>query len=198
MFEYIKGSLVNICEGYIVIDVNGIGYKIYTAVNDPKLNSSLNKDVIIYTYLYVKEDIFDLYGFIDKENISAFKMLISVSGVGPKAALSVLSSVNASEFAVAVACSDIKTLTKAQGIGKKTAQRIILELKDKISKEDYDENILNSPVSSDKDNVAQEALNALIVLGYSSNEASRAVKKVYTDGNSIEDLIKKALKQLSE
>ena len=154
---------------------------------------------MIYTYLYVREDIISLYGFFTQEELNMFELLISVSGVGPKVAISLLSSVTPSKFSLAVITDDIKTLTKAPGIGKKTAQRIILELKDKIKKEQLadvngaeEENI---PTGSENSRIP-EAISALMVLGYTPLEASKAVSAVYSDDMDLESIIKNALKGL--
>jgi Holliday junction DNA helicase RuvA len=135
MFAYIKGKLDYKHNEYIVVEANGVGYKINTALSTIEKIGSLGDEVKVYTHLYLREDIINLYGFGSQEELGMFELLISVSGVGPKAALSVISSVPTSKFGLAVITDDVKTLTRAQGIGNKMAQRIILELKDKIKKE---------------------------------------------------------------
>ena len=191
MFSYIKGTLEYIGKDFVVVDVNGVGYKISTAI--PTITGiNLKEQVKMYTYLYVREDIMSLYGFMKPEELDMFELLISVSGVGPKAAISMLCSVSPSKFALSLVTNDIKTLTTAQGIGSKMAQRIILELKDKIKSEQLvDENV--EVVLSD--NKLSEAINALIALGYSYNEASKAVKAI-DQGYDVENIIKMALKSL--
>jgi len=199
MFAYIKGKIAYKRNEYIVVEANGIGYKIFTSLSTIQSVGAVGEEVMIYTYLYVREDIISLYGFFTQEELNMFELLISVSGVGPKVAISLLSSVTPSKFSLAVITDDIKTLTKAPGIGKKTAQRIILELKDKIKKEQLadvngaeEENI---PTGSENSRIP-EAISALMVLGYTPLEASKAVSAVYSDDMDLESIIKNALKGL--
>lgn len=191
MYYYIKGTLVQKNDNYIVVDANGVGYMIYTSLNSMQNTGEVGKKITIYTYLHVREDVMDLFGFTTIEEKNMFMHLISVSGVGPKAALSILSVTTPAKFALAVITNDVKTITKASGVGPKMAQRVILELKDKmktdeleIDLEDESDNILSDNRS--------EAISALVVLGYSSNDAQKAVKGI--DGTlSVEEIIKKAL-----
>lgn len=200
MFAYIKGKLAYKHNEYIIVEASGIGYRIYTALSTIQAVGSTGDEVQIYTHLYVREDIMSLYGFCTQEELGMFELLISVSGVGPKAAVSVISSVSPSKFGLAVITDDTKTFTKAQGIGSKIAQRIILELKDKIKKEQL--TAINNasedklPVNNENSRV-QEAISALMVLGYTPLEASKAVSAVYTDGMDLEAIIKGALKGLA-
>lgn len=190
MFSYIKGTLEYIGKDFAVIDVNGVGYKIYTAVSN--LNEIKVKDVVkMYTYLHVREDILAIYGFVTSGELEMFELLLSVSGVGPKAALSLVSAISPSKFALSLITNDSKALTCAQGIGIKVAQRIILELKDKVKTEITEEEE-KQVTSKDKHS---EAINALIVLGYSYNEASKAVKNI-DDAQDVETMIKIGLKNL--
>lgn len=195
MIAYIKGKVEYIADNYIIVDVNGIGYKINTSVSTIEKIPSIGCEIKVHTYLHIREDMMDLYGFLDKEELSVFEKLISVSGVGPKVSISVLSSITPSGFALAIANSDIKVLTRAPGIGNKTAQRIILELKDKINTED-----LLSLEDVDKPsyhiNCFSEAVNALVSLGYSSAEASRAVKSIDDKNMTVEEIVKTALKNM--
>lgn len=181
------------------MEANGIGYKIYTALSTIESIGSAGDEVKVFTYLYVREDIMNLYGFRSQEELGMFELLISVSGVGPKAAVSVLSAVSPSKFGLAVITDDTKTLTKAQGIGSKMAQRIILELKDKIKKEQLaPANDTAMEIGPDSSNSrATEAISALMVLGYTPLEASKAVSAVYSDGLDLESIIKGALKGLA-
>ncbi len=195
MYAYLKGTLEHIDENYIVIDVNGVGYKVYVAASIFDKLPMMHNLVKVFTYLHVKEDIMDLYGFIDREQQSMFELLISVSGVGPKAALAVLSTNSVTDFALAVVSSDEKTITKAPGIGKKIAQRIILELKDKIKSEEL-VGVNNSEMFDTIPNHSSEAVNALVVLGYSTGEAARAVQAVQKEGLVLEDIITLALKYM--
>lgn len=199
MFAYISGKVNYKSKDYIVVDVSGIGYKVHTSMNS--LGKLSNDDEVkMFTYVHIREDIMDIYGFLTKEELGIFELLISVSGVGPKAALSVLSVTDPSKFSLAVINSDIKVLTSAQGIGKKIAQRIILELKDKISKEQLEyiktikENDLDIALS--QKTAANEAISALMVLGYSPAEANKSVANIYNENLNVENLIKAALKQL--
>ena len=177
MYYYIKGTLVQKNDNYIVVDANGVGYMIYTSLNSMQNAGEVGKKITIYTYLHVREDVMDLFGFTTIEEKNMFMQLISVSGVGPKAALSILSVTTPAKFAVAVITNDVKTITKASGVGPKMDE---LE----IDLEDESDDILSDNRS--------EAISALVVLGYSSNDAQKAVKGI--DGTlSVEEIIKKAL-----
>lgn len=191
MYYYIRGKYITKGENYAVVDNGGIGYKIFTALSvlerlDP------GSETTLYTHLYVREDAMDLYGFPTTEELSMFLNLLSVSGVGPKAALSILSVATPEKFALAVITNDVKTITKAAGVGPKLAQRVILELKDKLKTVDA----VSSADISDEDftDERSEAASALIVLGYSQAEASKAVS--LSEGGSVEELVKNALKKL--
>jgi len=199
MFAYVKGKITYKRNEYVVVEANGIGYKIFTSLSTIQSVGAVGEEVMMYTHLYVREDIISLYGFSTQEELSMFELLISVSGVGPKVAVSLLSSVTPSTFSLAVITDDIKTLTKAPGIGKKMAQRIVLELKDKIRKEQLvaadgaeEEGVLTGSENSR----IPEAISALMVLGYTPLEASRAVSAVYSDDMDLESIIKNALKGL--
>lgn len=193
MIAYIKGIVDSFGEDYIVLDNNGIGYLISMPVSDIEKLRKQNGIVKINTYHYVREDMIGLYGFLSSEALSMFKMLLNVSGVGPKAALSMLSTIAPSNLILAIITGDDKTLSSAQGIGKKLAQRIILELKDKFK--DY--NFMQDS-SEDKgvEDDSMEAMAALIALGYTRQEAAAAIKKVDDGNSSLEDIVKKALKVL--
>ncbi len=196
MFYYISGSLALKGDGFAVIDANGVGFKLLTSVYSLEKLSSLGSEVKMYTYMYLREDICDLYGFESEEELNMFMLLISVSGIGPKAALSILSTLPPSGVAIAIASGDTKAITRAQGVGPKVAQRIMLELRDKIKNDDlvaatqdYKE---DASVSFGATN---EAVEALCVLGYSSLEAKKALSGI--DMNmDLELIIKEALKKL--
>ncbi|MGN0106844.1 MAG: Holliday junction branch migration protein RuvA [Hominilimicola sp.] len=194
MYYYIKGTLVQKGDNFIVVDVNGVGYMIYTSLTSLADAGETGKNITMYTYLHVREDVMDLFGFTTIEEKNMFMNLISVSGVGPKAALAILSVTTPAKFAVAVVTNDVKTITKASGVGPKMAQRVILELKDKLKTEeleiDTDEDIGEIP--SDNKN---EAISALIVLGYSPSDAQKAVKEIDPE-LGVEEMIKKALSSL--
>lgn len=191
MYYYIKGTLVQKSDNYIVVDANGVGYMIYTSQNSMENAGEVGKKITIYTYLHVREDVMDLFGFTTIEEKNMFMQLISVSGVGPKAALSILSVTTPAKFAVAVITNDVKTITKASGVGPKMAQRVILELKDKMKTDELEIDLEDESDDILSDN-RSEAISALVVLGYSSNDAQKAVKGI--DGTlSVEEIIKKAL-----
>ncbi len=201
MFAYIKGTLEARSNDSIIVEAGGIGYRIFTALSTINSVGQLSSTVKIYTHYYVREDIAALYGFHTQEELGMFDMLISVSGVGPKAAISMISTLSPSRFALAVVAQDAKSLSKAPGIGPKMAQRIILELKDKISKEQLTAGIQQEegPVLQEgAQSSAAEAVSALMVLGYSSFEASGAVNKAYREGMGVEELIMLSLKSLSK
>lgn len=203
MFYYVEGKVALIEQSLCVIDCAGVGYACHTSQNTIS-QVKMGETARLYTYLYVREDIFDLYGFADAEELNCFKMLIGVSGVGPKAALAILSVASPSRLALSIITGEEKLLTQAPGIGKKIAQRIVLELRDKMSKEQL-ENGKGSAVSlelpatgSAEVNHTQEAIAALMVLGYAQSEALQAMKGLdlseYPDAESI---IRVCLKRLA-
>ena len=193
MYYYIKGELVLKQDNFAVVDNSGVGYKIYTS--GLSLDGiSVGDDVTFYTYLYVREDIFDIYGFTKNDELTMFLHLLSVSGVGPKAALAILSTLTPNQLVLAVMTNDAKALTKANGVGSKMAQRVILELSGKLKNSEIlpDESI---PENVTLDTSAVEAVSALTVLGYSQAEAKRAVSKV-DPTLGVEEIVRKALAHL--
>lgn len=198
MYAYIKGKLAYKHNEYIILEANGVGYKVNTALSTIDCIGAVGDTVQVFTHLYVREDIMSLFGFGTQEELGMFELLISVSGVGPKAAVSVISSVSPSKFGLAVITDDVKTLTRAQGIGNKIAQRIILELKDKIKKEQLvaTNNKEESAFVDNGNTKVSEAISALMVLGYTPLEASKAVAAVHTEDMDLESIIKSALKSL--
>jgi len=198
LFEYISGVLEYTGLDFVVVDVAGIGFKLNTS---PRVASSAGlkgSKVKLYTYLNVKEDELSLFGFGSKEELSAFEMLITVSGVGPKVAQAVLDTLTPSEFCLAVATGDFKAISRSKGVGSKLAQRIVLELKDKVAK-DYkaiDKADDFEPVNVPAGYVLNDAASALMVLGYSPKEAADAVRKVYKDGLTLEETVRLALRQV--
>lgn len=198
MFAYIKGILEVKTKGYIVIDVNGIGYKIFMSETAISRLSDIGEVVKVHTYLKVKEDEMSLYGFNTNEELRMFELLLSVSGVGAKTAISILSNIEPSSFALAVITNDVNKIKSLPGIGPKGAQRIILELKDKIETEEA----VSAEASLDiKDAVVNnenvnEAITALQVLGYSKKEIEKSLEKAEAN-MSVEELIKFGLKNLS-
>lgn len=193
MYYYIKGELVLRKENFAVIDNGGVGYKLYASAKT--LESFREGDkVTLYTYLNVHEDVFDLYGFATEDEQAMFLRLLSVSGVGPKAALAVLSVVTPKELALAVITKDSKILTKAAGVGVKMAQRIILELADKLKDSEILPDGENTATSISTD-AQSEAVSALMVLGYSQNEAKSAVSGI-DQSLKTEEIVKRALVKL--
>ena len=191
MYYYIKGNLVKKDDGFIVVDCAGVGYLINAPLSSINSFGEAGSTVTVYTYLNVREDAMELYGFASIEEKEMFLKLIGVSGVGPKAAMAMLSAMSASKLAAAIIMEDEKSITKAQGVGPKMAKRVILELKDKIGNAELD--IPQSDMVSDEaDNSRMEAINALIVLGYSPEAARNAVNKV-ENGLGVEEIIKKSL-----
>ena len=198
MFYYLIGKIALKEQNIAVIDCGGVGYKCISTMTTIKKLPDIGKDGKVYTYLHVREDIMDLYGFADLEELNCFKLLLSVSKVGPKVALSVLDEMSPEKFAICVATSDYSTIKKANGVGLKMAQRIVLELKDKITKEQMENAVSADLISSDAaGNVMSEAISALVVLGYSKNEAQSILNKIsYNENDKTEDIIKKALSLL--
>ena len=198
MFYSITGTLVTTEINAAVIDNNGIAfYLTVSAKTHAKLSPKLGERVTLFTYLNVREDGLDLYGFYSQEELHAYRLLISVSGVGPKAAMSILSQMTPEQFALAVGTGDTKAISKSPGVGAKTAARIILELKDKIAKQlssDDDGLAQDTDLLPGKDNLS-EAMNALLVLGYTRGEATAVLKTVDTT-LTLEEMITAALKKL--
>ena len=189
MYDYIKGKLARKAENYAVVEANGVGYKIITTKSS--LANVKDGEVIFYTYLYVREDIFDLYGFSTTEERAAFELLISVNGVGPKAAIAILSCVTASELAIAIVTNQPKVITVAQGVGNKMAQKIILELKDKIKNQDIKSSDYSAAPIPEED----DTINALVALGYNQAEIITALRDVPAEF-TVEEKIKYGLKNL--
>ena len=202
MYAYIKGLLVQKKEEFVVIETGGIGYRIFCHPPMQDRFGSISDNVCAYTYLYVREDTFALYGFPSQEEHDMFVMLLQVSGIGPKVALAITAQVLPSQFALAVITGDVKRLTQVKGVGKKGAERLILELKDKLKGFAFDSadgaftvDDTAGALSSDT-RVMQEAMSALIVLGYSPDEARRAVTRVYNEDIAVEELIRLSLRAL--
>lgn len=195
MYDYIKGIFAGVNKDYIVLENNNIGYKIFTSGTTLANMPALKDVVTLYIQQLVREDFIGLYGFLTRDELTLFNQLLSINGVGAKASLSLLSISSVNNLKYAVLTGDEKSLTRAPGIGKKTAQRIILELKDKLK---GDNELLNSnsgTADTAGNNNRAEALEALISLGYSEKEASAALKKVSQE-EPIEIIIKNSLKQL--
>ena len=199
MFAYIKGSLEMKSSGYIVIDINGLGYKVFMSQNNIDTIGELHDIIKVFTYVKVREDDISIFGFKTQEELKMFELLISVSGVGAKSALVMLSCIEPSDFAIAVISNDVKVLAKVPGIGNKSAQRIILELKDKLKEEQLEEKLKDSSkkLKDNSENI-NEAISGLMVLGYSKKDIEKAFEHLDIDNLSIEDLIKKGLILLSQ
>lgn len=197
MISYIKGQISYIMEDSIIIDNNGIGYQVFTSqVTLAKLN--LNDSLTIFTYMNVRDDAITLFGFLSLEDLHMFSLLTTVSGVGSKSALSILDLKPAQEISFIILTEDTETLGKANGVGKKTAQRIVLELKDKVKVNDvYVQNDIYVRKDDDVSSFRQEATDALIALGYSKTESVRAVLAIDDTATDTESILKLALKNLS-
>ena len=207
MLAYIKGKLEMKMTGYIVIDVGGLGYKVFMSEVGIEKVGNIGETVKVHTYYKVREDDISIFGFNTLEELKMFELLISVSGVGAKTALTMLAVCEPSEFALAVISEDVKALTGIPGIGPKSAKRIILELKDKIKAEQEVENIKNQIENNKKSNTKiqkaieidenlQEAIAALQVLGYNKKEIEKAFDKLEPKDMTIEELIKNGLNML--
>lgn len=198
MFAYINGVLEYKMDGYVIIDVSGIGYKIYMSQSSIDEMPEIGNMAKVYTYLKVREDDMSLFGFNTQEELNMFELLISVSGVGAKTAVSMLSCIEPSKFALAVITNDVKTLTKIPGVGAKSAARIVLELKDKLKTQNAIEINLNTENEKlkEKDMKLEDAISALQVLGYSRKEIEKALEKIEIIDCTVEEIIKKGLQLL--
>ena len=195
MINHLKGIIELKKDSFIVIDVNGVGYKV--SMSDTSLQKlNLNEEVKIFTYMRISEDDINLYGFLNYEELSMFELLISVGGIGSKSALKILSNILPSKFALAVITNDVNTLKKLPGIGVKTAQRIILELKDKIKTSEQEEEEKEESTTQIEGN-AKDAEDALQVLGYTRKDIENVLEKIDINGLSVEEIIKLGLKNLS-
>lgn len=201
MISYIRGEIAEIEEDLLVLEANGIGYNIRITMETASNLPSIGEDIKIYTYMQVREDDVSLFGFLTKDDLKVFKLLIGVSGIGPKGALGILSALTADDIRFAVLSDDVKAISKAPGIGTKTAQKLIIELKDKLKLEDAFEARLennSNSVNTASNDAKGEAVMALTALGYSNSEALRAVKEAgITDDMDSEAILKAALKKLS-
>lgn len=200
MISYIRGELAAIEEDKVIVDVNGVGFGIYIPAQAMNLLPQVGEEVKLHTYMNVREDAMQLYGFATRDDLNVFKLVIGVSGIGPKGGLGILSKLSADELRFAVMAHDVKTISSAPGIGKKTAEKLIIELKDKLSIEDVltrkDEDIVSAGTPA-SNQVQAEAVQALVALGYSNSESMKAVKKVtVTDETTVEDVLKLALKNI--
>lgn len=204
MINFVKGELDTVTENSIIVENNGIGFEILVPLSVVSNLPQTGNEVKIYTYTYVREDALQLYGFLTKDELAMFKLLITVNGIGPKGALGILSVMDADALRFAILADDAVSISKVPGVGKKTAGKLILELKDKMDFEEAVENVLDKGQAaagagdaSDGGVAANEAIQALVALGYTSTEAVKAVKKVsVTPGMTVEDILKAGLKNL--
>ncbi len=197
MLHYIKGTLAMQFAGGVVVETGGLGYEVYVPDNSSVYLAKEGQQVMLFTAMIVREDDISIYGFADKESLQLFRKLMSVNGVGAKASLSILSVLTADELQKAIVFEDSAALTKANGIGKKIAQRIVLELKDKLDAAGaISGNISNSDIQSTNVNAKGEAVNALISLGYSKSEAVEVLAGIEENDLTVEEYLKRALKRL--
>lgn len=202
MYAYLKGTLEQIEEDRIVVEVAGIGYNVHVSATTIQSLPSIGEPVVVYTYTLVREDAFLLYGFLTRSDLEIFRKLITVGGIGPKGGLAILSVMDADTLRFAIISGDAKAIAKAPGIGNKTAERVILDLKDKISIEDTLRGesavpALAGGMDASEKGKKQEAIEALTALGYSASEAAAAVRKVKTDDDTtVEAILKDALKNM--
>lgn len=202
MIAYIKGTVAEVLEDRVILEAGNMGYNIFMPMGAVEHLLHKGQEVKIHTYLNVKEEALQLFGFLTRDDLNTFKLLLGVNGIGPKAALGILSGLTADELRFAVLADDVKTISRAPGIGKKTAQKLILELKDKFNiqealeiKAEHTQTV--SGEETDLTDVKKEAIEALTSLGYSGADALRAVKKVeLAPDMSVETLLKQALKNM--
>lgn len=197
MIYSVNGEVTHLEQNLIVVECSGVGYacrSTSTAVS----RAVIGEKIKLYTYLNIREDAAELFGFSDESELNCFKMLLSVSGVGPKVAIAILSDLKPQEFALAVVNDDIKTITRAQGVGSKLAQRIVLELKDKLKKDSTfaSADIPKIDLNASASNAVSEALTALMVLGFSNSQAQKALSGLPVE-LSVQELVKEGLKRLS-
>ena len=200
MIAFVRGVLVRKTDNSAVIDTGGLGFEVFVPLSALEALPPAGNEVTLHTYLNVKEDEMSLYGFPDRDDLTMFKLLITVSGIGPKGAQSILSALSADDLRFAILSQDVRAISKAPGIGLKTAQRLIMELKDKVDLDDGFSHLAETagdagrtPSSSTE---RSDAVAALTVLGYSGTDALRAVSSVNTEGKSTEEILREALKKL--
>jgi Holliday junction DNA helicase, RuvA subunit len=201
MISYLKGELADIKESYVVLEVGNIGYEVFLPSSAIMQLPSMGSSVKIYTYMHVREDAISLFGFLTKDDLEMFKLLITVNGIGPKGALGILSFISADDIRFAILADDAKTIAKAPGIGNKTASKLILELKDKFKLETaFEQRLMNqaeNPFGAGIMNLKEEAVQALTVLGYSASDALKIVNQVeIKEGMTSEEILKLCLKKM--
>lgn len=203
MISYIKGPLIEIIDDTVIVEAGGIGYNIHVPLSMLDRLPRTGDDVTVYTYFQVREDAMSLYGFLNRQDLDMFRQLIGVNGIGPKAALGILSALQPDDLRMAIISGDAKAISRAPGVGAKTAQRVILDLKDKVHIEDIGIQSFGEAATPQTDaasnggQASKEAVEALIALGYSSLESAKAVRQVeITEDMTVEDILKKSLKFL--
>lgn len=203
MISYIKGELTEITQDGIVVETGNIGYEMRVPATVLTMLPSIGLDIKVYTYMHVREDALSLFGFLTKDDLAVFKLLITVNGIGPKGALGILSSISPDDLRFAVLSDDVKAITKAPGIGAKTASKLIIELKDKLRLEDVFEqklenNLNGHPELDAVSDIRNETIQALIALGYSNSDALKVIRQIeISEDMNVETAIKLALKKLS-
>lgn len=202
MIAYLQGIVAGITDTKVILDVNHIGFQVFMSSRDIQAMPGQGEEARIYTYLNVKEDAMQLYGFLSQDDLDVYKLLLNVSGIGPKGGLGILSAMTADDLRFAVLSEDAKSIAKAPGIGAKTAQKLILELKDKLSLKDaFEKKLENTAAASVKaglDDAKSEAVQALVALGYSNSDALKSVRKAeITSDMDTETILKLALKQMA-
>ncbi len=201
MIGYLKGELTEIKENYVVLEVGCIGYEVFVPSSSILMLPAMGSTIKLYTYLHVREDAITLFGFLSKDDLEMFKLLITVNGIGPKGALGILSAISADDIRFAVLAEDAKAISKAPGIGKKTASKLILELKDKFKLENaFEQRLINQEQMSFVSNIhskKEEAVSALTVLGYSATDALKIVNQIeITETMTSEEILKLCLKKM--
>ena len=197
MISYVRGELVQAMDTYAVLDVNGFGLRVFLTGRDLSALPPNGEEVRFHTYFMVKEDAMQLYGFLRPDDLEVYKLLLAVNGIGPKAAMGILSALSADDIRFAVLSGDEKTITKAPGIGKKIAQRIILELKDKLTKEQQEIGMPTAPgIVAGEKSKAVEAAAALAVLGYTQQDIAVAMKGVDVENLPLEEIVRQSLKKM--
>lgn len=198
MISYIRGTLAAMERDKVIVDVQGVGYGVFMPERAMGLLPRIGNEVKLHTYLNVREDAMQLFGFLTRDDLAIFKLLIGVSGIGPKGGLGILSQLSADDLRFAVLAGDVKAISATPGIGKKTAEKLIIELKDKL---DLDEMLHPSgqaetagSAETAVNSVQSEAVQALVALGYGSTESLKAVKKVNLENTTVEEVLKEALK----
>lgn len=197
MIGYLKGKIIEKKEGYLLVDVNNIGYEVNVSTNT--LIAVNSEDVCLYTYMQVKEDGIALFGFISKQEKELFLKLITVNGVGPKMAIGILSGASMCDIMMAIISEDVKLLSKFKGVGKKTAERIILELKEKLNENEVlESSIIKNDLVNTNSSVINDTLMALMTLGLSRTDALNYIKLSYQEGDTTEQLLEKSLRSLNK